>query len=116
MILTYLIFSRFNIHTNQFEHWETVLVNAPLHVEFSVLPTDELVLYVLTDSVTEPLIVYQYEGISGFKKKIVASGLSKSNNMRQYTTKTDQHFVLLKSDNEITIIQGVFKGEKYGFT
>lgn len=114
MKITRLNVSRFNVHTKQFEHWATLLVNAPIQVEFSVLPTDELVLYVLTDSVTEPFIVYQYEGISGFKKKIVASHVPKSNQMRQFTTKTNQHFVILNGDNEIRIIQGVFKGEKNG--
>lgn len=89
-------------------------MGAPIQVEFSILPTNELILYVLTNSVTEPLIVYQYEGIFGFSRKIVAAGVPNSSGLKQFSTVQNRHFVILQHGDSATVIRAIYKGSKNG--
>lgn len=89
-------------------------VSAPIQVEFSILPTNELILYVLTTSATEPLIVYEYEGIFGFSKKIVAAWVPNSSGLKQFSTLQDRHFAILQHGDSATVIRAIYKGSKNG--
>lgn len=48
---------------------QSIAIELPTKIELSVVSTtNDLVLYVLTDSVTKPLVVYRYTGITKFKE------------------------------------------------
>lgn len=83
-------------------------------MEFAVLPSQELLLFSLTESSTQPLIVYEYSGISGFTQKIVASGLGKSISMKQFVTREQEHFIVLRLVSDVVLVlRGIFKGQQY---
>ncbi|XP_044255131.1 uncharacterized protein LOC123005441 [Tribolium madens] len=96
----------------QFVPWQSLELDAPIQVEFSILPSNELVLYVVTDNPTQPLLVYRYEGIAGFKLALAASTLPKILYMNLFMGGDNQHFIIAQSYDEINVIQAIFKGEK----
>ncbi len=50
-------------------HLQSIVIEAPTRVELSVVAsTNDLVLYVLTDTIAKPLIVYRYAGITKFQE------------------------------------------------
>lgn len=105
---------RYDSTIKQFGHHQSIQLNAPIQVEFAVLPSQELVLFSLTESSSKPLVVYEYSGISGFSRKIVASGITQSVSMRHFTTADQQHFVVLRLINgAIAVFKAVFKGQLY---
>lgn len=103
---------KFDELNSQFVPWQSLELDAPIQVEFSVLPSNELVLYVVTDNPTEPLLVYRYEGIAGFKLTVTGSTLPKIFYINQFMGVANQHFIIAQSYGEINVIQAVFKGEK----
>ncbi|XP_018568702.1 uncharacterized protein LOC108908983 [Anoplophora glabripennis] len=111
MHLGRVVIRRFDKKTQEFKIWQNIRLATPTHLEFSVLPSEELVLYILTDNPSEPLIVYVYEGISGFSKKIVGSAIPNVIRMNQFSI-NNMHFVVTQHFNYANIIQAVFKGEK----
>ncbi|KAG5875860.1 hypothetical protein JTB14_036816 [Gonioctena quinquepunctata] len=103
-----VIIRRFVRENNDFAIWQTLKLKTPVQIEFALLPSQELVLYVTTENPTEPFNVYIYQGISGFSKKVGDSTLSNILDMNQFTLKNG-HFVVLKHYYEIGIIKAVFK-------
>lgn len=54
---------------NAYVNLQSIVIESPTTVELSVVTTtNDLVLYVLTDSVAKPLVVYRYTGITKFKE------------------------------------------------
>ncbi|XP_017775972.1 PREDICTED: uncharacterized protein LOC108562216 isoform X2 [Nicrophorus vespilloides] len=103
---------RFDVSTKLFTKWQEFSINAPIQVEFAVLPSNELILYVLCDSSTEPLVMYQYQGIAKFSRTFAASSLMKCSSITQFST-SNNHFIIAKGNNEFRIIEAIFKGNKY---
>lgn len=99
-------------HLKRFYKWQNVDVNAPIQAEFAILPSNELVLYVITDDPSSPLIVYVYEGIFQFQRKIVTTTVSKILNLQTLTTLDFKHYILVQNLNESLVIQAAFKGER----
>ncbi|KAF2893085.1 hypothetical protein ILUMI_13089, partial [Ignelater luminosus] len=106
----FLDIRKFNKDLKEFKTIQKIDINVPLEVEFAVLPTKELILYVLTENPVKPLVVYEYQGISGFKEKIIGSTLPKVTNMKSFNTRND-HFILANNMQETRVIQAIFKGK-----
>ncbi|CAH0560860.1 unnamed protein product [Brassicogethes aeneus] len=111
MIFGEVTIRRFNFTSKQFEVWQVLNLKAPHKVQFSILPSNELVLYVLTESPTEPFIVYIYNGISGFTEIIKGSTVPKARYLKTFTLNNNV-FVATVHKDEISIMQGIFKGNK----
>lgn len=103
---------RFDSRLSQFVTYQMMNLNAPIQVEFSLLPSDELILYVVTDNPVEPLVTLRYEGVSGFVKTDIFKAISTTTGMIQFTTEMQEHFVITQHEGEFTIRKGVFVGRK----
>ncbi|XP_031339518.1 uncharacterized protein LOC116168016 [Photinus pyralis] len=95
-----------------FVKFQDIAVSVPIHVKFAELPTKELVLYISTHNPTQPLIVYQYQGISKFVNKFVATTIHHSSVIKSFNAPDNRHFVLSTSRRETSVIEAVFKGKK----
>ncbi|XP_053668970.1 uncharacterized protein LOC128719371 [Anopheles marshallii] len=51
-----------------FVQHQLILTKLPKQLQFSVLPSKELLLYTLTENWLHPLVVYRYEGVTGFRE------------------------------------------------
>lgn len=91
---------------------QVIELDAPLQVEFTVLPSNELVLYILTENPTAPFVVYMYNGISGFTEAIVGSTVPQTLFMNTFTLNNDI-FIAAYHDDRINIMKGIFKGNKF---
>lgn len=58
------------------------------------------------------LILYIYEGISGFNEKMVGSLIPNVQHMNQFSIQ-NKHFIVLQNNDEINILQGMFKGHNF---
>ncbi|KAF5285037.1 hypothetical protein FQR65_LT02349 [Abscondita terminalis] len=103
---------KYDTNKQQYVKWQDIQINAPMQVLFAELPTQELVLYVSTNNPSQPLIVYQYEGISKFIVKIVATTIPHSSLLKSFTTPDRKHFILAQNGNETRVIEAVFKGQQ----
>lgn len=62
---------------HDFTHFQTINIKIPVKVEFSLLPTKDMLLYVMTNNPTQSIIVYQYSGAAGFTEYISSSTIPK---------------------------------------
>jgi hypothetical protein len=63
-------------HSDQpFSLVQTIQHKIPRKLQFSILPTQELILYALQENPTQPLIIYKYTGITYFKEVLTYSPL-----------------------------------------
>jgi hypothetical protein len=63
-------------HSDQpFSLVQTIQHKIPRKLQFSILPTQELILYALQDNPTQPLIIFKYTGITYFKEVLTYSPL-----------------------------------------
>lgn len=104
--------SRFDEKYGKFLKWQNIKVDAPTRTEFALLPSEELLLYVLTQNPVSQLIVYIYEGISGFNEKMIGSLVPNVQHMNQFSIQND-HFIALQNNDEINILRGMFKGHNF---
>ncbi|XP_050067709.1 uncharacterized protein LOC126556488 [Anopheles maculipalpis] len=51
-----------------FAQHQLILTKLPKQLQFSVLPSNEMLLYTLTQNWLHPLVVYRYEGVTGFRE------------------------------------------------
>ncbi|XP_049294198.1 uncharacterized protein LOC125769507 [Anopheles funestus] len=51
-----------------FVQHQLILTKLPKQLQFSVLPSKEMLLYTLTENWLHPLVVYRYEGVTGFRE------------------------------------------------
>ncbi|XP_074037516.1 closca [Leptinotarsa decemlineata] len=109
-----VIIRRFDKNLEEFVIWQTIKLKTPVQIEFALLPTQELVLYITTENPAEPFNVYIYEGISDFSRNVGGSTIPNIINMNQFSLKNG-HFVVVKHYYEIGVIQAVFKGSKPDF-
>ncbi|XP_052862925.1 uncharacterized protein LOC128269484 [Anopheles cruzii] len=56
-----------------FAQHQLILTKLPKQLKFSVLPTKELLLYTLTENWLHPLVVYRYEGVTGFREVLTSN-------------------------------------------
>nr|CAI5837944.1 unnamed protein product [Callosobruchus analis] len=103
---------KFDGASQKFMSYQIIQLATPVQVSFSVLPSDELVLYVVTeDTGVEAFNVYIYEGIFGFNPKVKQSILSRITGIDRFSI-NDKHFVVAKYKDAIGILEAVFKGHK----
>lgn len=64
-----IIISCYRSSANAYVNMQSIVIESPTRIELSVVATtNDLVLYVLTDSLAKPLVVYRYTGITKFKE------------------------------------------------
>uniref|UniRef100_A0A182Y9F7 Uncharacterized protein n=1 Tax=Anopheles stephensi TaxID=30069 RepID=A0A182Y9F7_ANOST len=51
-----------------FAQHQLILTKLPKQLQFSVLPSKDMLLYTLTENWLHPLVVYRYEGVTGFRE------------------------------------------------
>lgn len=90
-------------------------IRAPIEVKFSVLPSNELLLYILTRDPTEPLKAFIYEGIFGFKERLVTTKTMRITDIDPFNTIEKKHFIIAQNKDLMiaTVIKGIFKGHNY---
>ncbi|XP_025829762.1 uncharacterized protein LOC108740183 isoform X2 [Agrilus planipennis] len=103
---------RLNLKTQQFDKYQDIQLQSPFQIKFSILPSDELVLYVLTNTPTQPFIVFVYKGIVGFKEKIIASTLPKLDEIHCFSP-SHRHFVYAKSGDNTLLMEASFIGKNH---
>lgn len=106
---------RFNEKSKKFITWHTLKIRAPVEVKFSLLPSNELLLYVLTKDPIEPLKTYIYDGIFGFKENLRAMKTMKITDIEPFNAEANKHFVIAHNKDLMvsTILEGIFKGHNY---
>jgi hypothetical protein len=93
-----------------FHHFQTIAVKIPIQAEFSVLPTQELMLYVVTNNPTQPIYVYQYAGAAGFKEFIHTSMIPRGQAMQVVQlAELQKEFVALTAKDEVVLIEACMK-------
>lgn len=103
------IYESFNDLT--FNLVQTIQQKIPRKIEFSILPTQDLILYALTDNPTQPLIIYKYSGITYFKEFLTYSPLI-SNAIDITAIQIYDEIELLavvSKPNQITLIEAVMQ-------
>jgi len=95
-------------YVEKFNLWSEVNVNSPTRIKFSILPTNQLVLYVLTNSPSSPFIVYAYKGEEGMQK-LLKSATTPISTMINAFNFENNHYVALTHESTITLLQAIFK-------
>ncbi|KAL3283394.1 hypothetical protein HHI36_006541 [Cryptolaemus montrouzieri] len=93
---------------NKYEQWQKITSNNPENAEFSVVPSGELLLFLLGSS-NESLMIYKYEGISGFRKHITIANIPAITRFSQFTMDKN-HFIMVEYGGKLRILQAQFKG------
>ncbi|XP_046394283.1 uncharacterized protein LOC124162007 [Ischnura elegans] len=94
----------------KFVSWVNLDVTLPLEVKFSLLPSDELVLYVSTKNPSKPFIVYIYKGVAGFEELTYAAHAPTLSQITTFNVGTWNSFVALDGVGGTKLLQPVFKG------
>ncbi|XP_071452916.1 uncharacterized protein [Hetaerina americana] len=101
---------RFDPDRMIFVHWVNLEVTLPWAVKFSVLPSDELVLYVATKNPKKPFIVYLYKGVAGFKELTYAAHAPTYSQITTFNAGHWNNLVVLSSAEETKFFKPAFKG------
>ncbi|KAL3267313.1 hypothetical protein HHI36_011443 [Cryptolaemus montrouzieri] len=99
---------RYSPVMNKYEQWQKITSNNPENAEFSVVPSGELLLFLLGSS-NESLMIYKYEGISGFRKHITIANIPAITRFSQFTMDKN-HFIMVEYGGKLRILQAQFKG------
>lgn len=92
--------------------FQNIKIETPTQILFAELPSKEIALYVTTQIPAEHFIAYLYQGVFGFVKKIGSSTMRAATDIKDVTL-NQEHFVVVKHDEDMTVLQAVFKGNKY---
>lgn len=93
---------------SEFQYFQTIRVAIPVQTKFSILPSSELVLYVLTKNPKHSMIAYSYKGVYGFKEFVVGSTIPKGDSLSILKDINSQkEFVGIISNANILIIEAV---------
>lgn len=96
-----------------FVRYQTILTKLPKQMLFSVIPSSaELMLYTLTENPFHPLVMYRYEGVSGFREYLTSNVLRVNSN-RMTVVKLDRNqreLLALITDKDATFIEAAIKG------
>ncbi|XP_055531237.1 uncharacterized protein LOC129722051 [Wyeomyia smithii] len=94
--------------------YQSIVTEVPVQIRFSVLPsTADLMLYIFSDSKFHPLVIYQYEGVTGFRQYL------RSNTLRTTATRLKvlkmQHshsdMLALIGKDRIDLIEAIIEGQ-----
>ena len=95
----------------EFVHIQSIKDKIPSKTEFSILPSSDLLLYVLTNNPLQPLLVYGFNGINNFNETVVSS-TTVTNGVDMTSIKIDQDVEILSiisKNNEVVLIEAVMK-------
>lgn len=93
---------------SDFQYFQTIRVAIPIQTKFSILPSSELILYVLTKNPKHSMIAYSYKGVYGFKEFVVGSTIPKGDLLSVLKDMNSQkEFVGIISNENVLIIEAV---------
>lgn len=93
---------------SEFLYFQTISVAIPVQTKFSILPSSELILYVLTKNPKHSMIAYSYKGVYGFKEFVVGSTIPKGDSLSVLKDINSQkEFVGIISNENVLIIEAV---------
>lgn len=87
---------------------QQIFIVAPSKVEFAILPSSELVLYVLSENRATPFLIFVYKGIAGFEHLYTETTLPLITSMASVTDEEKRHFVILTNKVKALILQAHF--------
>lgn len=93
-----------------YSNYQKIYLKIPVQAEFSILPTNELILYVLTNNPIQSLIVYNYAGVSGFSEFVVSSTIPKGKHFA--IIKINEHkkeMIAITTIDDVLLIEAVMK-------
>lgn len=113
MFLCSVMFSSLDSQKGDLFLLHSIAVTSPSNIKFCQLPSDELVLYVMTENPATPFIVYNYRGLAGFKEWLVASTLPLIKDFFPVTdNNNDKHLVVMTNHEKIMVLEALFKGKE----
>lgn len=93
---------------SEFQYFQTIRVAIPVQTKFSIIPSAELILYVLTKNPKHSMIAYSYKGVYGFKEFVVGSTIPKGDSLSVLKDINSQkEFVGIISNENVLIIEAV---------
>lgn len=95
----------------EFMHIQSIKDKIPSKTEFSILPSSDLLLYVLTNNPIQSLMVYRFNGINNFNETVVTSTTT-TNGIDMRPIKIDHDLEMLSiisKNNEVVLIEAVMK-------
>ncbi|KAK9731810.1 hypothetical protein QE152_g13335 [Popillia japonica] len=100
---------RFNTSVENFVHWGSLLVETPKQLQFVILPSNEFIFYILTANYINPLQIYIYEGVSGFKQNhLFGTTLSSVNKIKNFNIH-NENFLLAWNQKGVILLQAYFR-------
>lgn len=92
-----------------FVHWGSLLVETPKQLQFVILPSNEFIFYILTANYINPLQIYIYEGVSGFKQNhLFGTTLSSVNKIKNFNIH-NENFLLAWNQKGVILLQAYFR-------
>lgn len=89
---------------------QTIFVKVPSKIQFALLPTGDLVLYVLTDNPTHPISIYSYNGITHFVPILNTTINLKANDIASIEIYNEIAILaVVVKPNEIRLIEAVLQ-------
>lgn len=96
-----------NSNGSLYELFQTIKINTPLNVKFTRLASNDILLYVLTESPGHSLIVYKYFGAAGFKEYISSSIIPKGKRMTVIKLPDQSELLAIVTETEVALVQPV---------
>ncbi|XP_036333642.1 uncharacterized protein LOC118744618 [Rhagoletis pomonella] len=96
-----------SINSTHFDHMQSLDCVDPIQFSFSKIAlTDDLLLYVLGQSIVAPLTIYQYKGVLGFKRIVGASTLAVGQAYKILDLENaTKPMVMLMNDGDLTFVE-----------
>lgn len=94
----------------KYKHVQIVSLDDSIQAELSILPTGDLMLYVLTNSPLAPLSIYKYTGITNFQKFLDATTIPQGSEITAFNINATSEFLsMIVSGHGIMFIAAVMK-------
>ncbi|CAG9856325.1 unnamed protein product [Phyllotreta striolata] len=106
-----IIIRRYEKSSGKFVKFQSLKLKEPAGILFSELPSKEIALYATTRTASEHFLLFLYQGVSGFVRKIGSSTVRNIEHIEDITL-DNQHFLFAHHKNGKTVLQAVFKGNK----
>lgn len=101
------IYGSFN--GSEYQQLQIIQVKSPMQVQFTLLASDDILLYVLTNNPVQSVIVYQYSGVAGFKEFVTGSTIPKGKSMTVIKLPDQREYLSLLTENGIVFIEPVLQ-------
>lgn len=95
---------------SEFTHFQTINIKIPLKIEFSLLESKDVLMYVLTNNPSQSIIVYQYTGAAGFKEFVSSSTIPRGKGISIIRMPEHQREILaIITDKDVMFVEPILK-------